>query len=189
MKLKICGMKDAANIVDVANLLPGYMGFIFYPQSPRYVGADFQMPEIPISIKKVGVFVNEGQETILEIVDKYKLDCVQLHGTESFEYCKVLSETFSKILNENPGCQNVHVQLIKAFGVDENIGFSILERYKGQKSFFLSGGIDLQNAAGIKDSPLKRQKIHAIDVNSKFETATGMKDIHKLQLLKDELSG
>jgi phosphoribosylanthranilate isomerase len=181
------------------------MGFIFYAQSPRYVGTDFQMPEIPYPIKKVGVFVNEKSQVIISKVEKYKLDSVQLHGQESEEFCKNLSKD---------------VQLIKAFGVDEDFDFStiekyspfcdyflfdtktaghggsgskfdwaILERYKGQKPFFLSGGIGLEDVAGIRHLTKSGHKMHAIDVNSKFEPAPGLKDIHKLQLLTHELSG
>ena len=58
VKLKICGMRDAANITVVAALQPDYLGFIFYDKSPRFVGADFKMPVLGKHIKKVGVFVN-----------------------------------------------------------------------------------------------------------------------------------
>ena len=79
MKLKICGMKYADNIREVVKLAPDFLGFIFYPKSKRFVGDDFVMPEIPSSIKKVGVFVNESEKNILETVTKYSLDYVQLH--------------------------------------------------------------------------------------------------------------
>lgn len=203
MKLKICGLKDPENIKEVAALKPDYMGFIFYPQSKRFVGNDFDMPEINPSIKKVGVFVNESKSTVLEKIGKHKLDYVQLHGNESAEFCAELSKSFTKI--------------IKAFGIDENFDLlslrgyenhceyflfdtktpefggsgksfdkSILNKYKLSKPYFLSGGIGMEEIASI-GHPVS--KYFAIDVNSKFEIEPGIKDINKLKSLQHELSG
>jgi len=201
MKLKICGMKYADNIREVAKLSPDFMGFIFYSKSKRFVGNDFIMPEISSSIKKVGVFVNDSAENILEEVNKHKLDFVQLHGDERAEFCKDL-------------CMSV--KIIKAFSVDESFDFSfpnayknyceyflfdtktneyggsgktfnrnILMNYKSSKPYFLSGGIDINEIL----TPNTQYPIpFAIDVNSKFEIESGLKDINKIKLLKNDLS-
>jgi len=68
--VKICGMKYSENIRAVATLHPDFMGFIFYPKSPRYAEPlDLKtLEEIPLTIKKIGVFVNEDLENILTIV-------------------------------------------------------------------------------------------------------------------------
>ncbi|MBI4930989.1 MAG: phosphoribosylanthranilate isomerase [Bacteroidetes bacterium] len=202
MKLKICGMKYADNIRDVANLSPDFMGFIFYPKSKRFVGEDFTMPEMLSKIKKVGVFVNDSIENIFEQVKKHSLDFVQLHGDESPEQTSKVFKTF-EILD---------VRVIKAFGIDDQFDFSILmeyenccdyflfdtksneyggsgnrfdrnilKYYKLSKPYFLSGGIDSINVGEL--CPF------AIDVNSKFEIEPGLKDSNKLKILKDELSG
>ncbi len=86
MKLKICGMKY--NTAEVAALQPDYLGFIFYDKSPR----NFEgiIPDLPKSIKKVGVFVDEAINVILQKIEKYELDAIQLHGNESPDYCKEL---------------------------------------------------------------------------------------------------
>src|SRR3989338_8564466 len=104
MLLKVCGLKDPENIKQVATLKPDYMGFIFYPESKRFVGDDFVMPTISHEIKKVGVFVNANSSYIIDKVDEYKLDLIQLHGDEKPEFCEVLNHI---------------VPVIKAFGVDE----------------------------------------------------------------------
>ena len=207
MKLKTCGMKYADNIREVAKLSPDFMGFIFYKDSKRFVGHDFVVPEISSAIKKVGVFVlgvgyfnnpkYDGVEIVMKEVKKHKLDYAQLHSDEVPEFCKDLSS---------------QVKIIKAFGIDEDFDFDrlkayepyceyflfdtrshgyggtgkkfdwkILDRYKGKTPFFLSGGID--SAETGNTNPF------AIDVNSKFEIEPGLKDIHKLKKLKDELSG
>jgi phosphoribosylanthranilate isomerase len=205
LKLKICGMKYPDNIREVAQLAPDYMGFIFYQKSKRFVGADFVIPEISSSIKKVGVFVNDTIDNILVKVNKYKLDLVQLHGDESAEFCKTIRTT---------------VPVIKAFGIDENFDFSllnkyadscdyflfdtktpeyggsgtkfdwnILENYKGNKPFFLSGGIELESVKKISNLKSQISNLYAIDVNSKFEIKPGLKDIDKLKTMKNELPG
>ena len=85
MKIKVCGMRDAENISELIKLEPDYIGFIFYSKSKRFV-TNFPKIEIPSKIKKVGVFVNESIETVLEIVQNHQLDAVQLHGNETPEY-------------------------------------------------------------------------------------------------------
>ena len=201
MKLKVCGIKYSDNGIAVAKLVPDFMGFIFYARSKRFVGADFEMPEIPSSINKVGVFVNDEVSTILEKAKTYNLNYVQLHGDESPAFCKLISNK---------------VKVIKAFGVDDFFDFSstleyenyceyflfdtktqsyggsgmkfnwnILSKYIGKKLFFLSGGIGLEEVVGF---PKINSKLFAIDVNSKFEISPGLKDINKLKILKNELS-
>lgn len=199
MKIKICGMKYTDNIREVSKLSPDFMGFIFYAQSKRYVGEDFQMPVIPSSIKKVGVFVNDSAENIFEKIKRFNLDYVQLHGDESVEFCKMVGEK---------------AKVIKAFGIDERFDFLSLAGYESScgyflfdtktneyggsgksfdrnilrnyssKPYFLSGGIDLVEVSSIK-SQVSRPL--AIDVNSKFEIEPGIKDIHKLKKLIDEV--
>ena len=78
-------MKYPDNILEVGSLLPDYMGFIFWEKSARYF--DGVIPELPKSIKKVGVFVNENTEVILAKAQKYDLQAIQLHGHESAEFC------------------------------------------------------------------------------------------------------
>ena len=81
MKLKVCGMKYLENIQRVAELQPDYLGFIFYEKSKR--NFDGIIPELPKSIKKVGVFVNETIDEVLSKIRKHDLQTVQLHGDET----------------------------------------------------------------------------------------------------------
>jgi len=80
MKIKVCGMKDQENIEAISQLEVDYLGFIFYKASPRYAETPVHLPEMS---KKVGVFVNETQESILEKVKQFGLDIIQLHGHET----------------------------------------------------------------------------------------------------------
>ena len=91
IELKVCGMRDPENMIEVAALHPDYMGFIFYRNSKRAVPSNFQIPkDFPSGIKRVGVFVNESTSTILKLVKKFSLDFVQLHGEESPRRCEEL---------------------------------------------------------------------------------------------------
>lgn len=200
LKLKVCGMKFAANIASVAALQPDYLGFIFYEQSPRFisdVSAEL-IKYVPSQIKTVGVFVNEELGIVKKKVNLYQLKAVQLHGNESVEYCEALKTHFENL------------EVIKAFGVDEDFDFSvlteyqsnvdfflfdtktkahggsgktfdwkILEDYKLNKPYFLSGGIYLDHAASIKK--IEDERLYALDINSRFEIEPGVKDVDKVK--------
>ncbi|HWA36193.1 MAG TPA: phosphoribosylanthranilate isomerase [Cyclobacteriaceae bacterium] len=185
-------MRDASNIVEIGDLHPDYMGFIFYRGSKRFVGENFRIPgKLSQRIKRVGVFVNETPERMLQIAGENKLDYLQLHGNESEEQCGLLRK-------------NGH-GVIKAFNVDSNFDFgetskfvgiadfflfdargispggngvtfdwSRLQSYDQKVPFFLAGGIsggDIQQL-----SALKGMNLHAIDVNSGVESAPASKD-------------
>lgn len=195
MKLKICGMRDEKNILDVAALHPQYMGFIFYPKSPRYVGEDFKIPTLPSSISRVGVFVNAPASLIIEKIERHELKYAQLHGGDTVEQCEALRKK--------------GIGVIKVFSVGEDFDFNqtrpyeevadfflfdtkgkyyggnasafdwkVLERYNQQVPFFLSGGIGPDNANAIQD--LNGMNIHAVDINSGVEESPALKDTQKI---------
>tara|TARA_R110001583_G_scaffold156999_1_gene308905 strand:- start:611 stop:1285 length:675 start_codon:yes stop_codon:yes gene_type:complete len=194
MKLKVCGMRDAENISELIKLKPDYLGFIFYKKSKRFV-TNFPEFKIPSKIKKVGVFVNETIDNVIEIVEKYQLEAVQLHGTESPEYCEELRnchlERSRKISSE---CHQI--EIFKAFSVDDDFDFSkteayqkvcdyflfdtkgkefggngvkfnwkILENYKGKTPFFLSGGISKNDAQAILSLLRKQESKKCIGID------------------------
>nr|WP_315163841.1 phosphoribosylanthranilate isomerase [uncultured Flavobacterium sp.] len=199
MKLKICGMKYPDNIVEIGALLPDYMGFIFWEKSARYF--DGTMPDLPKSIKKVGVFVNESTEVILAKAQKYNLQAIQLHGQESVAFC---SDLKSKI--------DASIEIIKVFSVSDSFDFEVLkafetvcdyflfdtkgklpggngttfdwkvlENYPSTKPFFLSGGIGIEEIKSIQEISKTNLPIYAIDINSKFEIESGLKNEEKLK--------
>ena len=124
MKIKVCGMRDEANIDALIKLNPDFIGFILYPGSKRYVGDNYDLKyEIPKNILRVGVFVNALIPDIISWINRLQLDFVQLHGNESPECC---AELF-----------NMDVKIMKAFGIDNEFDFSILETYQEYCEFFL----------------------------------------------------
>lgn len=197
MLIKVCGMRETENISALCQLPIDYIGFIFFEKSPRFAENILTCntaESIPASIKKTGVFVNASETYIQTKADKFKLNAVQLHGTESADFCKSIATSTA-------------LPIIKAFGVDDGFDFSaldefdnacdfflfdtkspkhggtglkfnwqILEKYTLSKPIFLSGGItsdDFENVLTIS----KNLPVHAIDINSKFEIEPALKDI------------
>lgn len=197
MKIKVCGMKFPENVRAVAALQPDYLGFIFYPHSPRFVGYEPnpELTELRLPAKKTGVFVDKDFSTIKSIIQKYQLDAVQLHGNESAETCAALRQK---------------VEVIKAFGVDENFDFHqlkayedkvdyflfdtkttvyggsgksfdwhVLENYTLNVPFFISGGLSNENISSVLQ--FKHPAFYGLDLNSKFEDEPGLKNVEKLK--------
>lgn len=202
MKLKICGMKYEDNIKAVAELQPEYMGFIFYGRSKR--NFDGILPVLPKVIKKVGVFVDAGLEEINDSIEKFDLQAVQLHGDESPEFCREIKNvevikvfTIGKIFDFD--VLKYYEDVCDYFLFDTKgkekggngivFDWNLLENYPSEKSFFLSGGIGLEELESIKNftkSKLSRY-CYALDVNSKFEDEPGLKQIDKLKYFKNNL--
>ncbi len=201
MKIKVCGMKDPENIKELAKLPIDYMGLIFYSQSPRYVGnPDPQtLNSLPEHIKKVGVFVNKEPGYLLQQIDKYKLDYIQLHGNESTEYIKEIKEGNSKIsiieafqISEISDFDEIQkyekvcdyvlfdTKTPKYGGSGQKFDWKILDYYPGETPFFLSGGISSKDVKEIKK--IQNPKLYGLDLNSRFETEPGIKNI---QLIKE----
>jgi phosphoribosylanthranilate isomerase len=207
--LKICGMKH--NIAEVAALQPDYIGFVFYEKSPRYF--EGEIPSLSLGIKKVGVFVDEKISKVIDLCKKYSLDVIQLHGNETKEYVLDLQgyltllypdvlvwKTFS--VDEEFDFSEIKIfeNKVDAFlfdtkgkekgGTGKTFDWEILKKYPSKKTFILSGGIGLEEVDSLKKLLKTDLPIHAIDVNSRFETEPGMKDFLALtsfiELLKHD---
>ncbi len=201
MKIKICGMKYPENILEVGALLPDYMGFIFWKKSAR--NFDGSIPELPKSIKKVGVFVNDSLDEIIEKIKKYDLQAVQLHGDESVEFCKLLKKNIpnlTDVIKVFPildtfdfGILNPYEEVCDFFlfdtkgklpgGNGTTFDWKVLEKYPSTKPFFLSGGIGIEEFDSIKEILKTNLPIYVIDLNSKLEIEPGLKNINLVQTI------
>jgi len=214
MKLKICGMKFQDNINQVAALQPNYLGFIFYEKSARFF--EDVIPKIPNTIKKVGVFVDTDLSDVIDNINKYNLQAVQLHGNESINYCSELRNHF-----EQSEKSHKMIEIIKVFSIKDKFNFDVLKPYetvcdyylfdtKGKlpggngytfnwnvlmeypstKPYFLSGGIGLDQIENIKrfQKSESSKYCYAIDVNSKFEIEAGLKNIEQLKEFKIQIN-
>ncbi|HAI76551.1 MAG TPA: N-(5'-phosphoribosyl)anthranilate isomerase [Microscillaceae bacterium] len=199
---KVCGMKYIENILAVAELKPDLMGFIFAPESARYVGEDFVLPKLPEDIHKVGVFVNEDAAYMLEKASQYALSFLQLHGEEDPAVCEALHHKDFRVLKAFALDSSFDFSHLTAYepyvnyflfdtkgaargGNGQPFDWNLLKQYRLAKPFWISGGIDLENIAGLMNFIHENQlPCTGIDVNSKFETSPGFKDPALLAQLK-----
>jgi len=203
LKIKVCGMRDPENIMQVAALNPDFMGFIFYEQSKRYVGESFKIPDnFPDHIKRVGVFVNEKPDKILKLIDLHQLDFVQLHGDESSFDCELLKikakvikvfhvdDAFDlKSTKKFYSCTDFFMFDTKGIGyggTGRSFDWSLLKKYEQRHLFFLAGGVSIKNITEVKE--YLGTRLFAVDINSGVESEPGMKDINKIISFKKQLS-
>ncbi len=195
ISFKICGMRDHSNIMDVANMSPQYMGFIFYDKSPRFVGKDFSLPSsLSSSIKRVAVFVNESTKMILQRAN-LGFDFVQLHGNETVEQCAILRDSGLKVIkvfsiDEDFDFQDVapYERYVEFFLFDtkgkfyggnaKTFNWELLKKYDQEVPFFLSGGLSPDNIVELGD--VSNMNLHALDLNSGVEKSPGIKSLEKL---------
>ncbi|MFO7869064.1 MAG: phosphoribosylanthranilate isomerase [Bacteroidales bacterium] len=196
--IKVCGMKNAENIFKLAQLPIDIMGFIFYRKSPRYIGDDNRantILHIPNHIQKAGVFVNEDIAAVRNLQEKYNLNIIQLHGSESPEYCRKLHSNSFHIIKAFQITPDINFEVLKEYspycsyflfdtptklygGSGNKFSWSILQSYNLTTPFFLSGGISENDITEILT--FIHPQLYGIDINSKFEQKPGLKDFTKV---------
>lgn len=199
MIIKVCGMREAANIREVARLDIDMMGFIFYPGSPRYVTASVPRTAADSNLQRVGVFVNAAIEDVLQMAGAYNLDAVQLHGSETAAYCQMLrkrldaSTSLIKAISV-AGAEDVrkykeYAGVVNLFlfdtrcktmgGSGEQFDWTVLEQYDGDVPFLLSGGIGPEDVGRVLE--FRHPQCVGVDLNSRFELEPGVKDVERLR--------
>ena len=196
MIIKVCGMREPENIRAVEALGIDLMGFIFWKPSSRYVGA---VPSyLPRNCQRAGVFVDAALQDILTAVKDFQLDVLQLHGHESPEAIMALKERLPAIhiikslavMGPDDLAQTeAYEEVCDAFlfdtkgklpgGNGQQFDWSVLRQYKGRLPFLLSGGIGPGDERRIREFDVPG--CLGIDLNSRFETAPGLKDVEALK--------
>ena len=194
LKLKVCGMREPANIAEVAALMPDFMGFIFYFKSSRFVETMvFNVVERlkAQGIEPVAVFVNPSTTYVMHIHEKFGFTHIQLHGRETPQQCAELKKKGLHIIKAFSVAEESDFKATKAYenscelfifdtkselpgGSGKQFNWEIISAYKGKTPFFLSGGIGIDDAATIKK--ISHPMLYGIDVNSKFETRPAHKN-------------
>ncbi|MFZ9170564.1 MAG: phosphoribosylanthranilate isomerase [Sediminibacterium sp.] len=204
MKIKVCGITNIDEALALSKAGVNYVGFIFYPASKRYALHALTLDQIKTvqlpGVLKVGVFVNEPLNDVIATATAAGLDMVQLHGDETPNYCKEManhypvikafriSETDDVAYKISEYLEDIDYLLFDtASSVYGGSGISFdwtkLANATGQKPYFLSGGIgpdDVSKITSFVQSDAAGN-CTALDVNSKFETAPGQKNIQLLQ--------
>ena len=204
MRIKVCGMTSSEQVMQLDEMGAEFAGFIFYPKSPRYVYRFMPRPEIKKikgkGIYKVGVFVNAPVEEVLQAVDDCGLYIVQLHGDETPRYCEKIANYVTVVkafrLREDDNILwkvKDYRDIADMFlfdtegagygGTGKKFDWNVLKGLNIGKPFFLSGGIEPEDAEKLKELLLDpvAKDLFSIDVNSKFETSPGIKDMDKLK--------
>lgn len=208
MNIKVCGITEMKQLQQLEGLDIDFAGLIFYKDSPRYVGEKLSKKEVKkadFDLKKVGVFVNPEMIDVLDAIDDYGLEVVQLHGDETPEMCEDLGSEVEvikafRIASGDTGDEDIDklvapydavcdYYLFDTGGLKESFGgtgkqfdWTILSKAKIEKPFFLSGGIGVEDAARLR--AFRHPDLFGVDINSKFETAPGIKDMAKLLQFK-----
>jgi phosphoribosylanthranilate isomerase len=207
MQVKVCGITDIgqAQVLDALGL--HYIGFIFYPSSKRYVLNHLSLTDLhdfkTTKAKKVGVFVNESLETLLNIVKAAGLDMVQLHGDEDLAYCAKVNEVVSVIKVFRVGAlvpnMNGFDQVVDYFlfdtdsalygGTGQHFNWEIIKNQTMTKPYFLSGGIGPNDIKGLEVMQVMKagKQLLAVDLNSQFEISPGNKDLEKIKIFIDAI--
>lgn len=201
-RVKICGLTNLEDARFASGAMADYLGFIFYPKSPRYIepgeaGAIINWIEGP---EKVGVFVNQPLDEVNQIAKETGLDYVQLHGNESLEYCQLIDKPIIKVIHitDETSADSLKAQIALYSEVasyylfDSKVGdqwggtgttfdWSILEGVGEVHPFFLSGGINPDNV----QQAIKTVKPFGIDISSGVEEKPGLKDFEKIEQLME----
>jgi phosphoribosylanthranilate isomerase len=208
MRVKVCGITQVEQLSILPEIGAAFAGLIFYPKSPRYVLRHMTTSQIKkeANTNKVGVFVNASIEEVLQMVDECRLHMVQLHGDESPRYCEKLADYISVIrafrISET---DNINWR-IKEYsnvcdmymfdtegagygGTGKKLNWEKLQDVVVGKPYFLSGGIEPTDVEKLKEFLTRSESkaLFAIDINSKFETLPGIKDIELIKNFTDQL--
>lgn len=218
MRVKVCGMTRLDQIMQLDEWGVEFAGLIFYPKSPRYIKkfhlSAIDLKREKMNINRVGVFVNAALDDILRTVDAWRLHMVQLHGDETPKFCEQVSNHVNTVkafrvgegdnlewkiypyheftdmyLFDNGWSGNASADKAAVYGgTGIHFNWNQLEQVKVNKPYFLSGGLDLADAERIRLFAGGHKDLFAVDVNSRFETAPGIKDMGKVRSFLDQLN-
>lgn len=195
VRVKICGLTNLDDSLDAIEAGADYLGFNFYPDSPRFIRPDVAMKifeEIPSNIPKVGVFVNEEVEAVVDFALQANLDILQFHGDETPEQLNGLGRPWYKVIRLKDeaslaqipqyDCEWIMVDAYseKAYG---GTGLTanwdlVHEAAKFDKKILLAGGLNPENVAVA----VATVNPFMVDVASGVELAPGKKDRLKVQM-------
>ena len=202
-KIKICGIKSINTLNCCIENKVDYFGLIFYKNSPRYIKTDEALNLVQKSknqnISSVGVFVNEKIDELNNLLKYLKIDNIQLHGSEDNDYIKYIKRKNEiKIIKVISVKNYDDIQKIKDFpntdiflfdykpsnkelpgGNAKTFDWNLIKDINTGKSWFLSGGININNISKINNYA----NPYGIDISSGVENKPGIKSNEKITSL------
>lgn len=199
MNIKVCGITQLKQLKQLEGLSIDFAGLDFQKESERFVDSKIpadELKESDFDIKKTGVFRDAEMIDMLDAIDNYGLDVIQLDGNESTEVCADLSEEVEVIKTFNLGDGKVGIDEMVAdyddvcdYYLFENTAkkfdWKVLSKAKIEKPFFIGGVITVDDAAAIKK--IRHPDFYGININSNFEKEPGVKDMALILQLKKAL--
>lgn len=198
LHIKVCGLTRLDELPRLEAMGVDFAGMIFYPPSPRYIASVPQTAPTPSyqgRLRKVGVFVNAPEAWIEWAVKRYDLQVIQLHGDESPAYCARLREKGLNIIKTFPVADDpfpdtrpyetscdyflFDTASLQKGGTGKRFNWQMLHAYQGNIPFFLSGGIGPEHVPEILS--LSHPQLFAVDINSRFEIAPGIKNLAQIK--------
>jgi phosphoribosylanthranilate isomerase len=201
VKLKVCGITSLSDAEEAISCGARYLGFNFYPKSPRYIApasAQFIIERLPREIITIGIFVNEPRpEDVLEILRASGTLMAQLHGDEDISYCERVGA--DRVIKAVRTSNDFAVQSVSGFpawailldafdaqlygGTGKTANWEIAREAAKFARVFLAGGLSPDNIA----EAIRAVEPFAVDVNSGVESSPGRKDVAKLRRLREEM--
>jgi phosphoribosylanthranilate isomerase len=196
-KVKICGITNAEDAHAAVEAGADALGFVLYRKSPRYIEPALArqiIMSLPPLVIPVGVFVDEDQQVVRDLMDSCGLALAQLHGNESAIYCKELGRTVLKALRvkdrstflalaEFRGRAGVRGFILDAFsdeaygGTGQVIDWQLATEAANVASILLAGGLTPDNV----EKAIRVVQPYGVDVSSGVERAPGKKDHEKVR--------
>lgn len=190
---KICGVTRSEDAELAADLGASAIGFIFWPDSPRFVDpfrARAIVASLPPFVTPVGVFVDQPMEHVEGVASLVRLGAVQLHGRESADDCRRLKHRVIKGMGLTDGAPALvrvfpsHVMILldahdpeRHGGTGRTIDWAAARRIAATRRVLLSGGLTPENVTTAID--LVRP--YGVDVSSGVESRPGVKDPSRLR--------
>ena len=202
-KVKICGLTNSEDALLACEFGADLVGFLFAEESPRFITPDEVkniILKLPSDVGKVGLFKDHTLEVVKEDVMFCQLDHVQLHGSESPEFCRELRKilktngrditiikTFKvkdTVLGISPNeyddvdyylFDTYHPQMMGGTGI--RFDWNVLKEFSGNKPFFVAGGLDPENVAAA----VAQLRPYGVDTSSGVEKVEGKKDKNKIK--------
>jgi len=189
-RIKICGITNKLDALNAVRLNVDMLGFVFYKKSERCVEPGVVRDianELPPFVAKVGVFVNEKRDRVLEIAEDASLDILQLHGDETPEYCGDFKDVYKVIkafrIKEKKDLKeinnyNVDFYMLDTYaaasrgGTGKAFDWKILEGFEFLRPVILSGGLNPKNVG----KAVREVAPYGVDVSTGVEKAPGKKD-------------
>lgn len=192
-RIKICGITNLNDALTALEVGADALGFVFFPKSPRYIEPEQAreiIRELPPLVTVVGVFVDEHIDRVREIVKYCSLALLQLHGTESPEYCEWYSQRVIKVFRVKDRASIEEIKKYSVSGVlldsysDKAYGgtgstfdWSLAREVVTLKPVVLAGGLTAENVG----QAIAQVRPYGVDVSSGVERAPGNKDHEKMQ--------